>query len=89
MIPLLQLPLDGLWASTVGFIVLAVAGVGAIGLAGRNLAVASMGAYLTFAFYASTVDVAFLEEILYVTLALVIIGSAFKLWRLEGFETGS
>lgn len=82
-------PLADVWGSAIGFITLFVMAVGAIGLGSRSLSVGAMGAYLTFAYYASTSDIVLLENILYVTLALVAIGSAMKMWRLEGFETGS
>lgn len=89
MSTLLQLPLEPLWNTAIGFTVLSMAVVGGIGIGGRNLAVASMGAYMVFAFYATTADIPFLEPVMYVTLTLIIIGSMMKLWRLEGFETGS
>lgn len=82
-------PLGELWDSTLGFILIFTAVVGAIGLGSRSLAVASYGAFLTFAYFAITVDNALLTTLLYAVLTLVVVGSAFKVWRLEGFEVGS
>lgn len=82
-------PLADVWGSAIGFITIFVIAVGAIGLGSRSLAVASMSAYLTFAYFASQSGIVLLENILYVTLTLVAIGTAMKMWRLEGFETGS
>lgn len=84
-----RLPLSELWGSDIGFVVMMVVAIACIGLAGRNLAVSAMAAYLVFAFYASTAGHPILEPLLYVTLTLIIIGSIMKVWRLEGFETGS
>lgn len=81
-------PLADVWGSAVGFIMLMMIAIGAIGLGSRSLAVGAMAMYLTFAYYASQSGIVLLENILYVTLALVALGSAMKMWRLEGFETG-
>lgn len=80
-------PLGALWGSTIGAVTILVAVVGAIGLGSKNLAVGSMGAYLAFAYFATETADPVLEPILYVTLMLVIIGTAMKVWRLEGFDT--
>lgn len=84
-----ELPLEPLWGSAIGFVILFVATVGAIGLGSRSLAVGAMGAYIAFTFFAVESGIVFLETLLYVTLTLVIIGTAFKIWKLEGFEAGS
>lgn len=84
-----DLPLEPLWGSAMGFIILFVSAVGAIGLGSRNLAVGAMGAYLAYTHFAVESEIQILQTLLYVTLTLVIIGTAFKVWRLEGFEVGS
>jgi hypothetical protein len=77
-------PLGDVWGSAIGFIALFILFVAAIGLLSKSLAVAAMGAYLTFAYYATETDLVLLETVLYVTLTLLAIGVAFKLWRSEG-----
>lgn len=83
-----KLPLGELWGTEIGFILLVVASIGVIGLSGRSLAVGSMGAFLTFGFYAVETQNAFLQPLLYVVVVTVIVGTAMKLWRSEGFESG-
>lgn len=82
-------PLAGLWGNAIGMIVVFVSLMACIGFAGRSMAVGSVGAYLMFAFYATEMNNAALENLLYVTMVLIIVGMSMKVWRLEGFETGS
>jgi hypothetical protein len=79
-------PLGALWGSVIGAVTILTALVGAIGLGSKNLAVGSMGAYLAFAFFATETGDPVLEPILYVSLTVVIIGTAMKFWRLEGLD---
>lgn len=82
-------PLGPLWGSDVGFVLIIVMIIAAIGFMGRSLAVASVGAYLVFVWFATNTGIAILEQTAYATLVLVAIGLAMKVWRLEGFESGS
>ena len=66
------------------FVALAVFITGAVGLLSRSMAVSSLGAYLVFVVIATETDHELLTNILYVTLVLVFVAFAFKLWRLEG-----
>ena len=54
-----------------------------IGLWGKSLAVGSFLGYVAFARIATETQSELLISILYVTLMLVFVGFAFKLWRLE------
>jgi len=89
MSPIPPVPLVEVWGveflnNFYAFIGLVVATFGIIGaLAGRSMALGSYGAYLIFVQYAVTVDDELLTQILYVTLVLVFVGMAFKLWRHE------
>lgn len=90
MIPIqVDFPLGPLWGTDVGFVFLVVSTIAVIGFMGRSLAVASVGAYLAFIFFATNTGIAVLENVAYATLVLVAIGLAMKVWRLEGFESGS
>lgn len=86
---LASFPLEPLWGSDVGFVLLVVMVIAAVGFMGRSLAVASVGAYLAFIWFATNTGIALLENVAYATLVLIAIGTAMKVWRLEGFETGS
>jgi hypothetical protein len=74
------------WFDNYFFFVAAI--VGAIGIMGalgsKSMAIGGMSAYLVFAHIALETSTPLFENILYVTLVLVIIGTAWKLWRLEG-----
>lgn len=83
------LPLGALWGTALGFIVIFVAVVVAIGMGSRNLSVGAFGGYLAFIYFAMETEMALLQPLLYATVVLVILGAVFKLWRLEGFETGA
>lgn len=82
------LPLGELWGTTVGFMIITIAVITAIGMGSRTLAVPALGAYVTFSYFAVETGHAVLQPTFYVTLVLVIVGTAMKAWRLEGFETG-
>lgn len=82
------MPLGELWGTTVGFMVVWIAVITAIGMGSRTLAVPALAAYVTFAHFAVETGHAILQPTFYVTLVLVIVGCAMKAWRLEGFETG-
>jgi hypothetical protein len=81
---ILQLPLEAIWGSAAGFIAMMVLAIAGIGIMSKSLSIPAMGAYLTFAYYASETGIAVLEPTFYVTLTLIALGVAFKLWRLEG-----
>lgn len=67
------------------FVTITVTAAGALGaLGGRSMAVGALAAYLVFAQFAIEAGDQLLENILYVTLVLIMVGMAFKLWRLEG-----
>lgn len=83
------LPLGELWGTTVGFMIVWIAVVTAMGMGSRTLAVPALAAYVTFAYFAVQTEHAVLQPVFYVTLVLVIVGTAMKAWRLEGFETGA
>lgn len=72
-----------LWDTYLVFVTLFLLGTFGIGLVSRSMAVASFGTYLVFAYIAVETGETLLTNILYVTLVLVFIGMAFKLWRLE------
>lgn len=78
-----RLPLDSVWGSAIGFVAIAVASVGVVGFGARSLSIGAVGAYTLFIYYAVETEIDVLQPLMYVTLALVIIGTAFKLWRAE------
>lgn len=76
--------IDELWDNFLVFVAVAVGAMGALaGLASKSMALGAFAAYMTFAFIAIETGHQLLTNILYVTLVLIIIGMAFKLWRLE------
>lgn len=82
------LPLGELWGTTVGFMVVWIAVITAMGMGSRTLAVPALAAYTTFVYFATQTGHAVMMPVVYTTLVLVIIGTAMKMWRLEGFEPG-
>lgn len=66
------------------FVTLAVFVTGAIGLISRSMALSTLGAYVVFVVITIETGDELLTNILYVSLVMVFIGFAFKLWRLEG-----
>lgn len=82
-----ELPLSELWASAVGFVLLLTLVVAGIGLASRSLAVGAYGGYLTFAFFAVHSKIGVLTPILYASLVMIVLGTSFKIWKLEGTES--
>jgi len=84
----LQSSLGELWGSYEVFVAAIVLGFAAIGMWGRSLSVGAFLGYLVFAYIAVSTGTTLFVNILYVTVVLVFIGFAFKLWRLEfGGET--
>lgn len=83
------LPYPELWGSALGFIILWCAVIFGIGLLAENLAIGAAGAYMAFSIFALETDVAVLEPLWMSTLVLIVIGMAFKLWRLEGLGVGT
>lgn len=83
-LPLAQWPLAPLFESTLGFVTVMVFIAGGIGVAGKNLAVGAMGAYMMFLYYALNVDHPLLNNLMYLTIVIIPLGVAFKFWRLEG-----
>lgn len=84
--PVLQVdwPLEELWGDTLGFIVIVVMAFGLIGLASRSMTVAALGAYSVFAYFAIYgPDITILQNVLYVSLAVVALGLGFKFIRTE------
>lgn len=83
---LVDWPLESIWGTAVGFVAFFVLAVGLIGIISKSLAIPIYGAYMAFAYFATTANIPVLEPVLYVTLVLVIVGTAFKLVRLEGVD---
>jgi len=75
--------IGGLWRSYEVFVSMVVLAFAVIGMWGRSLSLGAFLAYLAFAYLAVTTGTPLFENILYVTIVLVFIGFAFKLWRLE------
>lgn len=65
------------------FVAAVVLGFTTIGLWGKSLAVGAFIGYIAFAYIAVTTQTPLLVNILYVTVVLVFIGMAFKLFRAE------
>jgi TctA family transporter len=82
-VPLFKLPLDPLWSSTVGFVAVFCLVVFAIGLASKNLAVGATGAYVMFVHFGVLVEDTMIQQTMYVSLVMVALGLAFKLWNTE------
>lgn len=73
-----------LFDNFLAFVAITVMGAGALGgLGSRSMAIGAFSAYLVFAHIAVSTGEQLLTNILYVTLVLVMLGMAFKLWRLE------
>lgn len=76
--------LSELWENFLVFVVFAIGGMGALaGIASKSAAIGAFAAYMVFAHIAVETGDPLLRNILYVTLVLIIIGMAFKMWRLE------
>jgi hypothetical protein len=73
-----------IWDNPLAFIGAMVLAATAIGMASKSMAVAMWGGYLTFAHLALESQYGNLENVVYATLALIMVGVGFKLWRLEG-----
>lgn len=73
-----------LWDNFLVFTTTYLLAITALGLTSKSMAVASFGAFLTFAYIAVETGHSLLTNILYVSLVMVFVGFAFKLWRLEG-----
>lgn len=73
------------------FVTMAVTAAALLGaLGGRSMAIGALSAYLVLTKYAVETGDELLTNILIVTLVLIMVGMAFKLWRLEfGGEGGS
>jgi len=83
LLPAVSWPLEQIWDTALGFVAMVVLLLGFVGATSRSLAVGALAAYAAFIYYATYTDLPFLTEMLYVSLMLVVIGLAFKLWRLE------
>lgn len=77
------IPLEFLWEPVVGFIAIVTLSVGLIGALSRSMVVPSLGGYVTFVYLGLNSNSAWLEGIIYVTLTLVALGTAWKIWRAE------
>lgn len=84
-----RLPLGELWGTAVGFVIMFTVVVMAIGMSSRSLTVGSFGGYLAFMYFGIETNLAVLKPIVYTSIVLVITGAVMKMWRLEGFESGS
>lgn len=65
------------------FVAASVLFMAAVGMASRSLVIGAFAGYVTFLHIASEVDVQFYTNIMIVTLALVFVGFAFKIVRME------
>lgn len=84
-----RLPLSELWGTAIGFITIWIFSIGAIGLGARNLSIGSLGAYCSFVYLAIETQIGVLQPLLWVSLVLVMVGTAAKLWRAEGLSGGA
>jgi len=80
---ILQAGIGQLWSSYTVYVAVLVLAFAVIGMWGRSMSLGAFLAYLAFAYIAVTTGTPLFENILYVTIVLVFIGFAFKLWRLE------
>lgn len=72
-----------IWDNFLVFVSMVVLGISAISLSSRSMAVASFPGYLVFAYIALETGNSLLTNILYITLVLIFIGMAFKMYRTE------
>jgi len=82
--PLVNIPPQALWESTVGFIAVFLGLVFAIGSAGRSLSIGAAGAYVMFVHFSVNLDVTMLTQVMYISLAAVTLATGFKFWKIEG-----
>lgn len=76
--------LAALWDNFLAFVAVTVMTAGALGgMGSRSMAIGAFSAYLVFVHIAVETGEQLLLNILYVSLVLVLLGMAFKLWRLE------
>lgn len=76
--------LAALWDNFLAFVAVTVMTAGALGgMGSRSMAIGAFSAYLVFVHIAVETGEQLLLNILYVSLVLVMLGMAFKLWRLE------
>lgn len=88
MNPLVSFPLEPLWGSTLGLVIIMVSLVAAIGFASKSMAIGAMGGFTMFSYLATQVESTILEMIMIVSLVLITLGFAFKLWNVEGLGGG-
>lgn len=72
-----------LWHNFYAFVAIIVMGFAGIGLASRSMAVAAWPAYLAFVYIALSTDNPLFRNIAYVSLVVIMVGMAFKVWRAE------
>jgi len=82
--PLVSIPPEPLWESTVGFIAVFLGLVFAIGAMGRNLSIGTAGAYVMFVHFSVNLDVTMLTQVMYISLAATTLAIGFKFWKIEG-----
>lgn len=86
----LQLDIFQLWDSFYVMTVLMIGVVAGLSMVSRSLAIASYVGFLVFARIATETGDAFLVNILYISVVIVVIGMAFKIGRAEfGFIGGA
>lgn len=78
-------PLEALWRHTVGFIAMIVLFVAAIGASSKSMTVATLGGYTTFLYLAIEVENAWMTNIAYISMVLILVGLGFKLIRMEAW----
>lgn len=76
--------LDEILDDPLAFIAAVILAFAGIGIGSKSIAIAAWAGYVAFAIFAISTGYTLLQNILYVTLVLVIVGFAFKFWRLEG-----
>jgi len=84
IVVLAEWPLYSLFDSTVGFITIMVLLATFVGAASKSLAVGSHGGYMMFLYYGIYTDAPLINNLMYLTIVLIVMGVGFKFWRLEG-----
>jgi len=73
-----------LWDSAIGFTLMSTAFIAFIGGATGSLTIAFVAGYSMFSFVAINSNIALLSDVHLVTIVLIVLAFAFKLWKAEG-----
>jgi len=82
--PLVNIPPQALWESTVGFIAVFIGLVFAIGAVGRNLSIGAAGSFVMFVHFGIHVEHTMITQVMYISLAATTLAIGFKFWKIEG-----